>query len=280
MNENMNNLVLVPTDFSEVCDNAIHHAAQAAKFLNYKIMLLHVIDKNSKEYLKNEGKGEALLEEKLKEKAREIKDKENLEVETKTVPGDIFTKIGEVAGDVGANLVFLGTHGKAGMQKLTGSFALKVITSSPSPVIVVQKRAFEKGFKEIVLPITNEAGPWEKTKWAVFMAKEFGASIHIYQIGGADKGVQDAAKRIANYLEANSVNHTLETADKGINFTRQVIDYATAQNADMIMIMTNPDSTFKRFLLGSYDEDIIFNSSQIPVMCINPRKLNYEILGM
>ena len=280
MNENMNNLVLVPTDFSEVCDNAIHHAAQAAKFLNYKIMLLHVIDKNSKEYLKNEGKGEALLEEKLKEKAREIKEKENLEVETKTVPGDIFTKIGEVAGDVGANLVFLGTHGKAGMQKLTGSFALKVITSSPSPVIVVQKRAFEKGFKEIVLPITNEAGPWEKTKWAVFMAKEFGASIHIYQIGGADKGVQDAAKRIANYLEANSVNHTLETADKGINFTRQVIDYATAQNADMIMIMTNPDSTFKRFLLGSYDEDIIFNSSQIPVMCINPRKLNYEILGM
>jgi len=280
MNENMNNLVLVPTDFSEVCDNAIHHAVQAANFLNYKIMLLHVIDKNSKEYLRREGKGEALLKEKLQKKADELKEKDNLEVETKVVPGDIFTTIGEVAGDVGANLVFLGTHGKEGMQKLTGSFALKVITSSPSPVIVVQKRAFEKGFKEIVLPITNEAGPWEKTKWAVFMAKEFGATIHIYKIGGADKGVEDAANRIASYLEKNNVNQTLETADKGGNFTRQVIDYATAQNADMIMIMTNPDSTFKRFLLGSYDEDIIFNASQIPVMCINPRKLNYEILGM
>ena len=280
MNENMNNLVLVPTDFSEVCDNAIHHAVQAANFLNYKIILLHVIDKNSKEYLRKEGKGEALLKEKLQKKADELKEKDNLEVETKVVPGDIFTTIGEVAGDVGANLVFLGTHGKEGMQKLTGSFALKVITSSPSPVIVVQKRAFEKGFKEIVLPITNEAGPWEKTKWAVFMAKEFGATIHIYKIGGADKGVEDAANRIASYLEKNNVNQTLETADKGGNFTRQVIDYATAQNADMIMIMTNPDSNFKRFLLGSYDEDIIFNASQIPVMCINPRKLNYEILGM
>lgn len=280
MNENMNNLVLVPTDFSEVCDNAIHHAVQAANFLNYKIMLLHVIDKNSKEYLRKEGKGEALLREKLQKKADEIKEKDNLEVDTKVVPGDIFTTIGEVAGDVGANLVFLGTHGKEGMQKLTGSFALKVITSSPSPVIVVQKRAFEKGFKEIVLPITNEAGPWEKTKWAVFMAKEFGATIHIYKLGGADKGVEDAANRIASYLEKNSVNQTLETADKGGNFTRQVIDYATARNADMVMIMTNPDSSFKRFLLGSYDEDIIFNASQIPVMCINPRKLNYKILGM
>ncbi|MDZ7775321.1 MAG: hypothetical protein U5L09_06735 [Bacteroidales bacterium] len=48
----------------------------------------------------------------------------------------------------------------------------------------------------------------------------------------------------------------------------------------MIMIMTNPDSTFKTFLLGSYDEEIIFNASQIPVMCINPRKFNYKILGM
>ncbi|MCF8309540.1 MAG: universal stress protein [Bacteroidales bacterium] len=276
----MKNLVLVPTDFSEVCDNAIHHAAQAAKFLNYKIMLLHVIDKNTREYLKKEDKGEAHIQTKLQEKADEIKARESLEVETKSVPGDIFTTIGEVAQNEGANLVFLGTHGKEGMQKLTGSYALKVITSSPSPVIVVQKRAFEKGFKEIVLPITNEAGPWEKTKWAVFMAKEFDATIHVYQIGGASKAVQDAAQRIASYLEKNSVQHTLEIAGKDENFTKQVIDYSTAHSADMIMIMTNPDSTFKRFLLGSYDEDIIFNASQIPVMCINPRKLNYEILGM
>ena len=276
----MKNLVLVPTDFSEVCDNAIHHAAKAAKFLNYKIMLLHVIDKNTREYLKKEDKGEAHIQTKLQEKADELKAKEDLKVETKSVPGDIFTTIGEVAQNEGANLVFLGTHGKEGMQKLTGSYALKVITSSPSPVIVVQKRAFEKGFKEIVLPITNEAGPWEKTKWAVFMAKEFDATIHVYQIGGASKAVQDAAQRIASYLEKNSVQHTLEIAGKDENFTKQVIDYSTAHSADMIMIMTNPDSTFKRFLLGSYDEDIIFNASQIPVMCINPRKLNYEILGM
>lgn len=76
------------------------------------------------------------------------------------------------------------------------------------------------------------------------------------------------------------MKHTIETAEKGGNFTNQVIDYSTANNADMIMIMTNPDSSFRSFLFGSYDEEIIFNTSQIPVMCINPRKLNYEILGM
>jgi hypothetical protein len=44
--------------------------------------------------------------------------------------------------------------------------------------------------------------------------------------------------------------------------------------------MTNPDKSFTNFLLGTYDEEIIMNSSQIPVMCINPRRFNYEILGL
>lgn len=276
----MKDVILIPTDFSEVCDNAIHHGAQTAKFLNYKVVLLHVIDKNTREFLRKEGKPEDHITTMLNEKAESIKSEFQLEVETRSKEGEIFTAIGEETKNTGAKLVFLGTHGKEGMQKLTGSFAKKVITNSPSPVIVVQKRAFEKGFKQIILPITNEAGPWEKTKWAVFMAKEFGANIHVYQMGGASKEVADAAKRIAEYLGKNDVHYTLEKSEKGGNFTKQVIDYATANNSDMIMIMTNPDSSFKSFLLGSYDEEIIFNASQIPVMCINPRKFNYEILGM
>lgn len=276
----MKDVILVPTDFSEVCDNAIHHAAQTAKFLNYKMVLLHVIDKNTRDFLRKEGKPEDHITTLLEDKAKNVKADFGVDTETMAKEGDIFTTIGTETKNMGAKLVFLGTHGKEGMQRLTGSFAKKVITNSPNPVIVVQKRAFENGFKQVVLPITNEAGPWEKTKWAVFMAKEFGATIHVYQIGGASKEVADAAKRIAEYLGKNDVKHTIETAEKGGNFTNQVIDYSTANNADMIMIMTNPDSSFRSFLFGSYDEEIIFNTSQIPVMCINPRKLNYEILGM
>jgi len=276
----MKNVILVPTDFSEVCDNAIHHAGQTAEFLNYQIVLLHVIDKNSKEFLRKEGKDESYVTQLLDSKAEEVKKEFNVSVEALSKPGDIFTTIGEETERLEAKMVFLGTHGKAGMQKLTGSYARKVITNSPSPVIVVQKRAFEKGFKQIVLPITNEAGPWEKTKWAVFMAKEFDATIHIYEMASAPKGVKEATDRIAAYLDKNKVKYTHDVAEKGGNYTQQVIEYATANNADMIMIMTNPDSSFKTFLLGSYDEEIIFNTSQIPVMCINPRKFNYEILGM
>jgi nucleotide-binding universal stress UspA family protein len=276
----MNNLILVPTDFSEVCTNAANKAAEAAEYLKYKVVLLHVINKESKSYLKEENLSAGSLDEKLGSLADELKKKHNIEVEFMTKEGTIFDVIPEVARDIGANLMYLGTHGKVGMQRFTGSFAIKVVTSSPCPVIVVQKRHFDKGYKNVVLPITSGAGPWEKTKWAVYMAKQFGSTIQMLLPNNPPEDVKQAAERIAGYFDKNGVTHFLSIAGKGGNFSKQVIDFATAGNTDLVMIMTNPDKGFSKFILGSYDEEMLFNVSQIPVMCINPRKFNYEILGL
>jgi nucleotide-binding universal stress UspA family protein len=273
MDTKMNDIILVPTDFSEVCNNAMKQAVEAAKFLKHKVALLHVIDKNTKAQLKKEGQDVNSIEGKLNAMAEDIRKEHHLEVLTFSKEGDIFTTIGEVAKDLGAHLMYLGTHGKVGMQKLTGSFALKVVTSSPVPVVVVQKRPFDQGYKKIVLPITSDSGPWEKTKWASFIAKNFGAEIHVYQINAPD--LNEAVTIITNHFDKENVNYKVVKTD-GSNFSKQVIDYATANVADMIMIMTNPDKSFTKFILGSYDEEMIFNSSQIPVMCINPRKYNWE----
>jgi len=268
----MNNIILVPTDFSEVCNNAMNQAVEAAKYLKYKIVLLHVIDKNTKTQLKKDGEGVNAVDGKLASLALEIENN-GVEVDTIAREGDIFYTIGEVAKDVGANLMYLGTHGKVGMQKLTGSFALKVVTSSPVPVVVVQKRPFDQGYKKIVLPITSDAGPWEKTKWASFIAKNFDAEIHIYKLD--DPALDEAVSIITNHFIKESINYKVVNSE-GSNFSKQVIDYATANITDMVMIMTNPDKSFSKFILGSYDEEMIFNTSQIPVMCINPRKYNWE----
>jgi len=280
MKNEMNGIILVPTDFSEICDNAINQAAETAKILKYRMCLLHVINKDTFTYLNKVNMGIGAITDKLEAKAAEIRSKYKLDVEIKALEGSIFTTIGEVAKDLGAALIYLGTHGKVGMQKLTGSFALKVITSSPVPVIVVQKRPPRKGFKNIVLPVTSDAGPWEKTKWAVFIARQFGATIHIFQTSTTDESVIEAAKLMDEYFRKNKVRHTYMIPEKSSGFSGAVIDYATSLDADLILIMTNPDANFTKFLLGTYDEEMIFNSSQIPVMCINPRKFNYQILGL
>ncbi len=274
MKTKMNNVLLVPTDFSEVCTNATMLAANAGKYLNYSLSLLHVIDKSTKSELRKQGKGIEWINEKLDEHAKNAKDKFGIEVNTIAKEGNIFTTIGEVAKDIGANLIYMGTHGKVGMQKLTGSYALRVVTSSEIPVIITQKRYYDKPYKDIILPITSDAGPWEKTKWAAYIAKQFDAKIHVYRLD-SDK-IEDAVVLITNHFEANDVDYVVKKAEKSSNLTKQIIDYATTIDAGLIMIMTNPEKGFTRFILGSYDEEIIFNPSQIPVMCINPRIFNWK----
>lgn len=269
----MNNIVLVPTDFSEVTENAMYQAVEAAKHLKYKVVLLHVIDKNTKAQLKKDYESLESIGVKLNAIADKVKSIHKVEIETIAKEGDIFTTIGEVARDIGANILYLGTHGKVGMQKLTGSFAIKVVTSSPAPVVVVQKKPVSPGYKKIVMPITSDAGPWEKTRWATFIAKNFGAKIDIYQLD--IPGLEEAIEIITKHFDKEGVKYNITKAG-GKNFSKKVIDFATASVADMIMIMTNPDKSFSTFILGSYDEEMIFNTPQIPVMCINPRKYNWE----
>lgn len=274
MEAKFKNVILVPTDFSEACENAANQAAEAAKFFNYEVKLLHIIDKNTKVYLKNENLTEDSLDTRLAAISEETAKKYGIKVSYIARGGDIFSTISEVATEIGANLLYLGTHGKVGIQKLTGSFALKVITSSPVPVVVVQKRKFEKGFSKIVLPITSDAGPWEKTKWAAFIAKQFDAKIEIVQLEG--ETIDVTVKTMVGRLEEEGIKYSVKVFPNSSNFSQKVIDYATEIESELIMIMTNPDSNWTSYFLGSYDEDIIFNTSQIPIMCINPRRFNWE----
>ncbi len=274
MESMLKKIILVPTDFSEVCGNAINQAAGAAKHLQYKLVLLHVIDKNTRSFLKNEGQAADYVDKQLESIAASVIADFGIEVDTIAKEGDIFSTISEVATEVDASLMYLGTHGKVGMQKLTGSYAIKVVTSSPVPVIVVQKRQFDGPYNEIVFPITSDSGIWEKTEWAVHIAKQFKATIKIYQHAG--EAIDKVVAGITTHFHKNNVKYTIDVAPKGSGFSNQVIDFATTNNSDMILIMTNPGKGVTSFILGSYDEEMIFNTSQIPVMCVNPRDYNWK----
>lgn len=271
----MNNIILIPTDFTEVCDNAVKHGAETAKLLNYKVCLLHVVDKDTKNYLKKENLTESIIIEKLGLISNDLKSTYNVEATSISREGNIFETIAEVAKEIGANFIVMGTHGKTGMQKITGSFALKVISSSEVPVVVVQKRAFQLTYKDIVLPITSEAGPWEKTQWAAAIAKQFNSTIHILKLKD-DEGINNAVGIITKHFNENDVKYIEKTADKSSNFTKAVIDYAVTINSELIMIMTSKTGALTSFILGTYDEELIFNTPQIPVMCINPREENWK----
>jgi nucleotide-binding universal stress UspA family protein len=281
MKKNNENIVLVPTDFTVVADFAIDHAAGIAKLMNGKVSLLHVINKETKSYLKKEKLTEDSINEKLKAISLKIEKKYNVKLDYIAEEGSIFTTIGEVANKIRASIIVMGTHGKIGLQHLMGSFALKVIESSTVPVIVVQEKDFGKGYNNIVLPIDETSESKQKVTWAIHIAKIFDSTIHLFGIKHNDENLGNLVKRnmaqIKNILTKNGIKHTDKmSSDSRSNYGKSIILYSDYIKADLVMIMTNPDQLLPSFILSPWAEIVLFNSSKIPSMCINPVELDIQ----
>jgi len=279
-NKTKTNVILIPTDFSEVCNNAVDHGAVLAKYLKYKVTLLHVINKDTKAYLKKNNLGESYLADKLQEEANKLAEQNSIEVDYTIKDGNIFSLIGEVADEVEAKLIILGTHGKVGFQKLTGSYAVKIITNTDVPTVVVQKKTFSDGYRNIIFPVSVTTKDRQKVNWAIYLAKTFNSTIHLFPKYETDKylkkKIMAIVKTIKTIFDQNNVKYVDKVSeDGGGNFAKQLIDYAVINEADLIMIMTSSDSLIPMF--DNWAEQIIFNSSQIPVICVNP--VNVKVLS-
>jgi nucleotide-binding universal stress UspA family protein len=287
MENPLQDIVMVPTDFSETCQNAIDHGVELAEYLNYDLVILHVINRESKTQLRKTNQEISLLIDKLNDIANDIRERSRVIVQTITREGSIFDEIHGTAKELGAKLMVLGTHGKKGLQYLVGSHALKVVTKSPVPTVVVQKRSFMHGYKKIVFPINSFTEARQQVQWTMHMAKTFGSEILIFRQPNTDRDIANKIKVVTAQIEEafneKGVKYTLKDAGKTGNFAGQLIDYAAAERADLVMIMTDADIFSPDFNAGAWDEKMMFNKPQIPVMCINPLmtgKVYYEYITL
>jgi nucleotide-binding universal stress UspA family protein len=276
----LNNVVLIPTDFSEVCNNAVSHGVKLARFLGYKVCILHVINNESKAILKKKNVGPEYINLRLRDIKKYYSKKYEVEIYTQAIEGSIFTMINQVAKEIGANLMVLGTHGKRGLQHVFGSYAMKVITDSEIPVVVVQKRAFEEGYKNIVFPVSNDLEPRQAVSWAKLMARLFQANIHIVLSPEKDTALATRLQIITNQItevfDNENVIYKVVPLKKEKRFADDVISYSVLLQADLIMVMTRPNIDVPGFTLSSWSEKLIFNEAQIPVMGINPVEIGFH----
>ena len=63
---------------------------------------------------------------------------------------------------------------------------------------------------------------------------------------------------------------TLTVAEGAGNFAKQVCKYAATVDADLICIMNLYENSLMGMLGGSYEQQIITNDAQIPVLVVNP----------
>ncbi|HOY48015.1 MAG TPA: universal stress protein [Flavobacteriales bacterium] len=267
-------VILVPYDFTEAAQNAVAHANLLARLFHKKIVLLHVVEKGLFKAGTPNTLSEKETDKKLKGIAATNTADQKIETSHQLRSGNIFDTIADAAGDLNAALVVMGTHGVTGMQHVTGSKALKVITNSNRPFVVVQKKDVRlHGYKNIVLPFDFSKETKQKLVWAVELSKVFNSTFHILAAYESDeytaKAVSNNIAYAKNYLKSRDCDFKVTTAEKG-DFSKETIRFASYVEADLIIIMTNQGKSLTDFIIGPYEQNVIANDAQIPVMTLNP----------
>ncbi len=258
---------LVTWDFSEKSEFALAHAVKLSRQLGTQLELLHVVKKESEvEETKR----------KLEEVATYSENTYEIRPLTKVIEGSIFHAIGDYTKTEDVKLVVMGTHGIRGMQKITGSWALKVIASSEVPFIVVQEMPRVETYDKIVFPVNFKAENKEKLIWAIYLAKYFNSKILLfkppvddgYYLTKVNNNLLFAKKHLQHY----GVDFELETARKASKFEDEMLQYAQDVQAELVLIMTTKGIGLGDYIFGASEQYIIANSAKVPIMCVNPRK--------
>lgn len=258
---------LVPHDFTDAGAAALEYAISIAKRNRANIYILHIVKRDSE---KDEAKKKLI--EILKEylpKAGGAKLNGTVQV------GDIFKDIASTAEKVKAELIIMGTHGAKGMQKVTGSFALKVVQSTKTPFLIVQKGMEIKPVERIIFPVNVDVESLQIMQMATYMARLFGCAIHLIAPSQTDNFSSQKIKAnmtvVAKKLKKNEVKYVTKLVAGSGSFYDKTMDYTKKNRGGMLAISMNNEGAIISF--NKFAQNIITNEAKIPALIVHARSV-------
>jgi nucleotide-binding universal stress UspA family protein len=278
--------ILIPVDFSETSLLAFKHGAYLASQTKASLYLLHVINTPfiSQDMflpvvtLEDQSLIQDKVTQKLGEIAADIKAEYGIDVESIIRTGSPFVEIGKVAKEIDASIIIMGTHGYSPIKEIMiGSVALKVITKSPCPTMVMNSDAEHKGYNKILLPIDDTINSRQKVNYALELAKKIGASVHALGLLTKEEendkpGMELVLHQISLIAKQLGVEYHSEIHDNLKNRAVATVNYASQIGADLMVIMTDQEAELTGLFLGPYSQQII-HQSKIPVIAIKPKEI-------
>jgi len=259
--------VLVPHDFTSVADCAINHASKIANSFDGEVHILHVVSKQ---------KEVDAAKEKLTKIAAAAEDANGVSFHVIVRIGNIFEDIGDVASEIGAGFIVMGTHGARGMQKIMGSHALRVISHSQVPFVIVQNQDPKQTetYDDIVVPVDHTDVTKQKLAVAANIAAHFGSKVHLFYDLENDEFLKKKLDRelsfAKNYFLERKIAYTLNQAEVKGQFKKQLVIFAAKIDADLIAIVNTQEGALLPDFFGSEEQVVIANEAEIPVIITNP----------
>jgi nucleotide-binding universal stress UspA family protein len=277
--------ILVPTDLSELANNALHVAVDLARTYGAEILLVHYQPLSIARASTVEGSMSMLSyldeqEDNDKTELQQIAENpayRDVRISPITVKdaGGIYEAITDRTADrTGApeqrpDLIVLGTHGTSGWDEwLFGSNAEHIVRHAHCPVLVIKKAITAFAPKNPIAAIDVDEAL--KNKWPVYPFTVDGNRLKqfVYVSTPSDnialEGVHAWMQELAQ--EENIGDYELHIR-QARNVESGILNYATERQADLIVLFTHGRTGLSHLLQGSVAEDVL-NHAPTPVLIL------------
>ena len=272
--------VLVAIDFSKTSLNALQFGIMLANKSKANLQMVWVDNTTSEEVVYEDTSGDERAEKLEMLKDLQEKYKKALKggkLDYKIRKGKVYIEVAQQAKNIGADVVVSGTHGVSGFEEFwIGSNAYRIVTHAPCPVVTIRQGFEVKDIRKMVLPIDSTQETRQKIPAAADIAHLFKSEVHILSLystplKSVHKRVDNYALQVRQYLDEQKIQHVSEIRESD-NITRSTLEYSESVGADMIVIMTEQETTTANLFLGPYAQQMI-NHSTIPVLSVRSKEL-------
>ncbi len=274
----MSKQIVVGIDFSDNSINALEHAVTIAKKANMAITMVWVdhIDYTKEIFSVDPTHRLDAVAKQFNEIINEHKDC-CPKIDFVVRKGKVYREICDVAEELNAFLIVVGTHGLSGFEEFwSGSNANRIVSASDIPVITIRGGVDKsRNLDRIVLPLNSTKVTREKIPITAELAKYFNSEIHI--LGLQTSSHEDIRFRIKAYVaqaEDFFREHGIKYKSVFIDsdqITDDTLKYAKEIDANLISIMTEQETTTANLWLGPYAAQMV-NHSPIPVLSVTPKR--------
>ena len=270
--------ILVPVDFSEYASYALEVAASLAKKHKANIHVVHMMGLTDATLTRDESNEvfEAMFHMKLAEKRfSELLSQDYLAgitVYQSVKNYTNFTELNDVAVEVNADLIIMGSHGSTGLKEVfVGSNTEKVVRTCDTPVLVIKERMTDFNVQSVVFACDFKAENIESFNKIKNLINTLGAQVKLLYInlpGERFRSTIEINDRVNQFLNLTDSGEL--TADDVIYFNDYTVEdgifnYSLTHGVDVIAIPTHGRRGLAHFFAGSIGEDVV-NHSVLPVL--------------
>jgi nucleotide-binding universal stress UspA family protein len=297
--------ILCPTDFSEASRHALDHAAALARWYEASVHLLYV---HPIVVVPTYGPGVPLLPGALLSPQDRQAVEQNLldwvqqeigtgiQVECEVREGETANEIVQTVSERAADLVVLGTHGRAGLERFAmGSVAEKVLRKATCPVMTVPPRVGDvvpvpsSLFRRVLCAIDFSDSSMRALEYAVSLAQEAGGQLtlmHVVELLPEDVGLESSwatQRTVADYVAAarTAGQARLEAAvpDAARQYCevetvlgsgkpyREILREAAARQSDLLVLGVHGRNPLDLLVFGSTAQQVV-RRADCPVLTV------------